>query len=126
MRTSPAPIIDIPTSPLPAPLISRLRKMTTSELEAFTPMALVPAPSTPASAVEPSIAIDLLMMMTVPKLPGSSASISPAEAVLDRAPEKVWQGAVRLHGLASLPTPDTGSHRLGVCNGDRGTQDEDD
>src|ERR1043166_6478673 len=31
----------------------------------------------------------------------------PAVAVLEIAPAKVLQGAVRLHGSASLPTPDT-------------------
>jgi hypothetical protein len=34
-------------------------------------------------------------------------SISPAIAVLEIAPAKVLQGAVRLQGLASSPTPDT-------------------
>jgi hypothetical protein len=34
-------------------------------------------------------------------------SISPPAAVLDIAPAKVLQGAVRLQGLASSPTPDT-------------------
>jgi hypothetical protein len=33
--------------------------------------------------------------------------ISPPIAVFAKAPAKVVQGAVRLHGLASSPTPDT-------------------
>ena len=33
--------------------------------------------------------------------------ISPPAAVFEIAPAKVLQGAVRLHGLASSPTPDT-------------------
>jgi hypothetical protein len=33
--------------------------------------------------------------------------ISPPEAVFEIAPAKVLQGAVRLHGLASSPTPET-------------------
>src|SRR5437899_12226765 len=54
----------------------------------------------------PSIVI-ALVIVTVPNAPGSSASISPPAAVLDSAPAKVAHGAVRLHGLASLPTPET-------------------
>jgi hypothetical protein len=34
-------------------------------------------------------------------------SISPFAAVLEMAPAKVLHGAVRLHGLASSPTPET-------------------
>ncbi len=48
-----------------------------------------------------------LVMVTAPKPPGSRASISPPAAVLEIAPAKVLQGAVRLQGLASSPTPDT-------------------
>jgi hypothetical protein len=33
--------------------------------------------------------------------------ISPSAAVFEIAPAKVLQGAVRLHGLASSPTPET-------------------
>lgn len=33
--------------------------------------------------------------------------ISPPAAVFEMAPAKVLQGAVRLHGLTSSPTPDT-------------------
>src|SRR5436190_4499448 len=54
----------------------------------------------------PSIVI-ALVIVTVPKPPGSRTSISPPSAVLEIAPAKVLQGAVRLHGLASLPTPET-------------------
>jgi hypothetical protein len=48
-----------------------------------------------------------LVMVTAPNPPGSRASISPPEAVFEMAPAKVLHGAVRLHGLASSPTPDT-------------------
>src|ERR1700710_2319869 len=48
-----------------------------------------------------------LVIVTVPKPPGSRASISPPAAVLEIAPANVLQGAVRLHGLASSPTPET-------------------
>src|ERR1044071_5170510 len=47
------------------------------------------------------------VIVTAPKPPGSSTSISPHVAVLLIAPAKVLQGAVRLHGFASSPTPDT-------------------
>ena len=54
----------------------------------------------------PSIVI-ALVIVTAPKPPGSSVSISPPAAVFEIAPAKVLQGAVRLHGLTSSPTPDT-------------------
>src|SRR6202162_5381346 len=54
----------------------------------------------------PSSVIDLVIV-TVPKPPGSRASISPPAAVFEMAPGQVLHGAVRLHGLASLPTPET-------------------
>src|SRR3984957_20854877 len=44
---------------------------------------------------------------TAPKPPGSRHSISPPGEVLEIEPAKVLQGAVRLHGLASSPTPET-------------------
>src|ERR1700755_1846154 len=46
-------------------------------------------------------------MVTAPKPPGSRQLISPPAAVLEMAPAKVLQGAVRLQGLASSPTPET-------------------
>src|SRR5258708_19070674 len=48
-----------------------------------------------------------LLMVTAPKPPGSRTSISPPAAVFEIAPANVLQGAVRLQGLASSPTPDT-------------------
>ncbi len=48
-----------------------------------------------------------LVMVTAPKPPGSSTEISPPAAVFEMAPAKVLQGAVRLHGLTSSPTPET-------------------
>src|SRR5205807_4349168 len=59
----------------------------------------------PAPCV-PSIVI-ALVMVTDPKPPGSRTSISPPSAVLEMAPANVLQGAVRLHGFASSPTPET-------------------
>src|SRR5438270_454841 len=46
-------------------------------------------------------------MVTAPKPPGSRQLISPLIAVLEIAPANVLHGAVRLHGLASSPTPET-------------------
>ena len=48
-----------------------------------------------------------LVMVTAPKPPGSRQLISPPAAVFEIAPAKVLQGAVRLHGLTSSPTPET-------------------
>ena len=48
-----------------------------------------------------------LVIVTPPKPPGSRTLISPPVAVFEMAPAKVLQGAVRLHGLASSPTPET-------------------
>src|SRR5712671_5785678 len=77
----------------------------------FAPAALMVMPGTPAARIDPSVkpqfsVIDLVMV-TVPKPPGSRQLISPAVAVLEIAPGNVLQGAVRLHGLASSPTPET-------------------
>ena len=69
-------------------------------------MPLVPDTSTPAVPASQEIVIDLVMV-TAPKPPGSRQLISPAAAVLEIAPAKVLQGAVRLQGLASSPTPET-------------------
>src|SRR3954466_8819920 len=60
-------------------------------------LACVPAP----------LMVIALVMVTVPNPPGSRQSISPPAAVFEMAPAKVLQGAVRLHGLTSSPTPDT-------------------
>src|SRR5438477_2973498 len=46
-------------------------------------------------------------MVTAPTPPGSSASISQLAAVFEIEPANVLHGAVRLHGLASSPTPET-------------------
>src|SRR3954468_15311541 len=76
---------------------------------AAAPLKLMPLPdatSTPAVTPGQEIVMDL-MLVTAPKPAGSRQLISPPAAVLEIAPAKVLQGAVRLHGLASSPTPDT-------------------
>lgn len=61
-----------------------------------------------ASACPPAPSIVmLLVIVTAPKPPGSSTLMAPLVAVLEIAPAKVLQGAVRLQGFASSPTPDT-------------------
>src|SRR5437870_1176764 len=100
----------IPFNPVPRPSISRLRRRTGPAPVplhgTFTIIAFVPLTSTPAMWPPPSIVMHLVMV-TPPKPPSSSALISPQAAVLEMAPAKVLQGAVRLHGLASSPTPET-------------------
>src|SRR5256885_6444817 len=97
----------IPLIPVKAPLIDRLRRVMALVLVvSLTMTPLTPAERIPARFESPSIVIPLLIV-TAPKPPESSASISPPSAVFETAPAKVLQGAVRLHGLASSPTPDT-------------------
>src|ERR1700676_3215939 len=113
MLTRPPDRMLIPSVPALTPLMSRLRRTLklqfTLELLIVTPGVPVPArmdATWPASPPPPSI-LTPLVRVTAPKPPGSSASISPQSAVLETAPAQVLQGAVRLHGFASSPTPDT-------------------
>src|SRR4051794_6849121 len=72
----------------------------------FTP-ALMVIPGPPATRIDPSVLPQLnviaLIVVTPPNPPGSRQLISPPAAVLEIAPAKVLQGAVRLQGLASSP-----------------------
>src|SRR6478752_7243040 len=88
------------------PLISMFRMITVSTAPAWTTIPLVPAARMLALVPAPSRVIDLVIV-TAPYPPGSRALISPPAAVLEIAPAHVLQGAVRLHGLTSSPTPDT-------------------
>src|SRR2546427_3649983 len=95
----------MPINPLPIPLIDRFRKFT------VIPAPLMLMPFVPAARTEPnvppqSIVIDFVIV-SAPKPPGSRQSISPLGAVFEIAPAKVLHGAVRVHGLASSPTPET-------------------
>src|SRR5947209_20157401 len=96
----------MPRTPEQAPLIESPRSVTTLSVAAVTTTPVVPAAKIDAIVPVPSIVMDLVMV-TAPKPPGSRASISPQSAVFELAPAKVLQGAVRLHGLTSSPTPDT-------------------
>src|SRR5262245_13914292 len=84
-----------------------LRNVTVSVAPALMMMPLVPATSIEATCPPPPSMVIDLVMVTAPKPPGSRALISPPAAVFEIAPAKVLQGAVRLHGLASSPTPET-------------------
>src|SRR6516225_127581 len=96
----------IPDSPVLSPSMLRPRNVTTSLAPAWTTTPFVPDTRTPA--ISPSLMMLIaLVMVTAPKPPGSRTLISPAGAVFEMAPAKVLHGAVRLHGLASSPTPET-------------------
>src|SRR5436190_11215323 len=99
------PLSDV-GAPVPMPLMSRPLSVTLSVFVAFTTIAFVPATSTPPSVYWHLIVSDLVIV-TPPKPPGSRQLISPPLAVFEMAPAKVLHGAVRLHGLASSPTPET-------------------
>src|SRR5690242_17991625 len=99
------------------PWITRLRSTTLSVV--LAPLKI--RPLTPAFRIPPafgpqSIVIDLVIV-TAPNPPGSRQSISPPAAVFEMAPAKVLHGAVRLHGLASSPTPDTQVRVACACAG---------
>jgi hypothetical protein len=96
----------MPMRPEPSSSKSRPFSTTTSVAAALTEMPLVPATSTPAAPILQEIVIDLVMV-TAPKPPGSRQLIWPLGAVFEMAPAKVLHGALRLHGLASSPTPET-------------------
>src|ERR1700688_2782182 len=89
---------------------------TLSVAATLTMMPSVPETSTPPSTPSAIRLIDWVMV-TAPKPPGSSALISPPGAVFEMAPANVLHGAVRLHGLASSPTPDTHVRVAWACAG---------
>src|SRR5205807_1099673 len=97
----------MPLKPVLSPSKSSPRSTTTSvAFGTLTTIPLVPDTNTPASKHSEEMVIGLVIV-TAPKPPGSRTLISPPEAVLEIAPAKVLHGAVRLHGFASSPTPDT-------------------
>src|SRR6186997_3042669 len=96
----------MPRMPLQNPLMEIPRIVTTSVAAALMIIPVVSEARIEANVPLPSRVIDLVIV-TAPKPPGSRASISPQAAVLEIAPAQVLQGAVRLQGLASSPTPDT-------------------
>src|SRR3982075_3634147 len=104
-----APVIRMPLSPwvvMPVTLRLRQRLTLAAVLSETMLMPLVPETRTDAKTSWQSMVSDLVMV-TPPKPAGSRQLISPPGAVLEIAPAKVLQGAVRLHGLTSSPTPET-------------------
>src|SRR4051794_34346533 len=107
-------MIRMPFTPsvVPAPLKLILRTRTRLAISAAAKESkLMLKPLTPLWRTEAKISwqstvIDLVIVR-LPNPPGSRQLISPPVAVLEIAPAKVLQGAVRLHGLASSPTPET-------------------
>src|SRR5687768_6416324 len=96
----------------PAPLIVRPRSTTRIVPGVAVKESLITKPLMPPEfRVLPNVPVQSmvidLVMVRVPKPPGSRQLISPPGAVLEMAPAKVLHGAVRLQGLASSPTPDT-------------------
>src|ERR1700752_318367 len=106
-------LIPLRPSVVPAPLIERFRSVTTIVLGVAVALSFTLTPFTPLARIEPKPApwvpsrVMFFVMVTAPKPPGSSTSISPPAAVFEMAPAKVLQGAVRLQGFTSSPTPDT-------------------
>src|SRR5262245_34535815 len=97
-----------PLLPVPTPSMSSPCSRTSEFAGVLMTMPLdPPVARTPAVPVEGQLIVSDLVIVTAPKPPGSRQLISPPVAVFEMAPAKVWQGAVRLHGLASLPTPET-------------------
>src|SRR5687768_13832427 len=90
---------------VPAPLMEKFLIVTDAS------GALIIIPFVPLDKMEPitpppSMVIDF-EIVTAPKPPGSRILISPPAAVLTIAPASVLQGAVRLQGFTSSPTPET-------------------
>src|SRR5215813_340973 len=105
----------MPISPLPTPSISSPRRMTLAPAP-LTMMPLVRGARTPAIVLVQSMVIDLVMV-TAPNPPESRQLMMPLTAVLEIAPANVLHGAVRLHGLASSPTPETQVRVAWACAG---------
>src|SRR5262245_45231370 len=106
VRVNELPLMKLmPINPLPIPLIDRPLRFTVMPAP-LTLMPFVPAARTEPRVAPQSIVIDFVIV-SAPKPPGSRQSISPLGAVFEITPANVLQGAVRLHGLASSPTPET-------------------
>jgi hypothetical protein len=93
-------------SPFPQPSINTPWILTLSVAAALTLMPFVKQPVMLPSLPSDTIEMDFVIV-TAPNPPGSRTLISPLGAVFEMAPAKVLQGAVREHGFASSPTPDT-------------------
>src|SRR3954469_24079310 len=119
MKTAAACVILTPFSPVrvpivpeaPAPLMLSPRSRTVRNGSLALTAMLILTPLVPLARIDPNVLLQSMVMdlviVTVPKPPGSRQSISPLMKVLEIAPAKVLQGAVRLQGLTSSPTPET-------------------
>src|SRR5262245_11217508 len=96
-----------PLLPVPCPSMSSPCSRTSEAPAALMVMPVVSAPSTPAVPVKGQLIVTDLVIVNMPKPPGSRQLISPPVAVLEMAPAKVLHGAVRLHGNESSPTAET-------------------
>src|SRR5690349_2342632 len=97
----------MPVVPTPPPIKVRPRSFTTS----FAPaLIVIPAPAPPV-VIAPSTPMQLTVIarsiVNGPYPAEVSTTISPPALVWRMAATKVRHGAVRLHGLLSLPWPDT-------------------
>src|SRR3984885_4150120 len=99
------------------PLNRKFRMIMTSVAAALMFMPFEPATRIEATWPPPPSSVIDLVIVTAPKPPGSSTSISPPPKVLEMAPAKVLHGAVRLHGLASSPTPEIQVRDACACAG---------
>src|SRR5215204_530789 len=108
-----APVMRMLLAPRSVPLMLRFRRRTVLRVSParVKPSKRIETPTVPlfrmvAFAPVPSMVTDFTMP-TTPKLPESRTLIWPLTFVFEIAPAKVLQGAVRLHGLTSSPTPET-------------------
>src|ERR1043166_8449192 len=106
--TEPACVMLMPFVPsvVPAPLMSMLRRTTVELVRPLTMTPWTPEERMLPSVPMQSIVIDFVIV-TAPNPPGSRQLMRPGVAGFGLAPANVLHGAVRLHGLASSPTPDT-------------------
>src|SRR5256714_2566488 len=107
-RITPPCVMRTPSKPVPRPSSSRPFNVTLIWVPTGGAMtrAFVPETSMLPSVYSQLRVIDFVIVRP-PKPPGSRQLISPSVAVFEIAPANVLHGAVRLHGLASSPTPET-------------------
>src|SRR5260221_371850 len=98
------PLVLVPKTPSPLLLLTyELRIITFDASSASTPVTF--------RAIVESV------IVAKANPPGSNASMMPPLAVFEIAPAHVLQGAVRLHGFTSSPTPET-HVRVACANAD--------
>src|SRR4051812_29170015 len=87
--------------------MSRPLSVTMSPVPAAIFSALIP----PDASIPPrkgrQSTVIAFVIVSAPNPPGSMQLMMPPAAVFEIAPANVLHGAVRLHGFASSPTPET-------------------